>query len=128
MAHPVLNVTEEQAAAAIADREPYVLVFLLRPSAEAGAAGEGEHAVQGAALSSGKKRKAEGGTHQPGGWTLKEEEAVRQACEATKGRPYEEAYKVYKRATARSMNSFVKRAGLLGYTWPEGFDFNTRKV
>ncbi len=49
--HHVVNVTEEQAAAAIADREPYVLVFLLRPSAEAGAAGEGEHAVQGAALS-----------------------------------------------------------------------------
>ncbi len=55
MAHPVVNVTEEQAAAAIEgldpDKEVYVLVFLLRPSAEAGAAGEGEHAVQGAALS-----------------------------------------------------------------------------
>ncbi len=39
MAHPVVNVTEEQAAAVIAGldpgKEPYVLVFLLRPSAEA---------------------------------------------------------------------------------------------
>jgi hypothetical protein len=46
MAHPVVTATEEQAAAAIAgldpDKEPYVLVFLLRPSADAGPAGEGD--------------------------------------------------------------------------------------
>jgi hypothetical protein len=37
MAHPVVNVTEEQAAAAIAgldpDKEPYVLVCMLRKGA-----------------------------------------------------------------------------------------------
>ncbi len=42
MVHPVANVTEEQAAAAglDPDKEPYVLVFLLRRSDEAGPAGE----------------------------------------------------------------------------------------
>ncbi len=55
MVHPVVNVTAEQAAAAIAgldpDTEPYVLVFLLRPSDAAGPAGEAVPAVQGALLS-----------------------------------------------------------------------------
>ncbi len=54
MVHPVVSVTEEQAAAAIAgldpDTEPYVLVFLLRPSDEAGPAGEAKPAIQGASL------------------------------------------------------------------------------
>jgi hypothetical protein len=40
--HPVVTVTEEQAAAAIAcldpGKEPYVIVFLLRPSDDAGPA------------------------------------------------------------------------------------------
>ncbi len=40
--------------------------------------------------------------------------------EAMKGQGYEEAYEEYKRATARSMDAFVRRAGLLGYTWPRG--------
>jgi hypothetical protein len=47
-----------------------------------------------------------------------EEEAVKQACEATKGRPYEMAYEVYMRATARSVNAFITKAKELGYTWP----------
>jgi hypothetical protein len=64
----------------------------------------GEPGLGGAAFAAaGRKRKAEGGTHPPGGWTLKEEEAVRRACEATKGKGYEEAYEVYMRATARSL-------------------------
>jgi hypothetical protein len=65
-----------------------------------------------------KKRKAAGGAFHAGGWTEAEEAAVRQACEATKGQPYEEAYEEYKRASARSMDAFVKKAGKLGYTWP----------
>ncbi len=54
MAHPVVNVTAEQAAAAIEgldpDKVPNVIVFLLRPSAEAGPAGEVQPAIQGALL------------------------------------------------------------------------------
>jgi hypothetical protein len=54
MAHPVVNVTEEQVAAAIAgldpDKEPYLIMFLLRPSVEAGPARGAESAVQGALL------------------------------------------------------------------------------
>ncbi len=42
MVHPVVNITEEQAAAAIEgldpDKVPNVIVFLLRPSADAGPA------------------------------------------------------------------------------------------
>ncbi len=78
----------------------------------------GELGVGGAAsAAAGQERKTEGGTHQPGGWTLKEEEAVRQTCEATKGQPYEVAYEEYKRATSRSMNAFVHKAKELWYTW-----------
>ncbi len=70
MVHPVVNVIEEQAAAVFEGldpgKEPYVLVFLLRPSAAAGPAGE--------------------------------------------GKPHEEAYEVYMRATACSMNAFVHKA------------------
>ncbi len=54
MAHPVVNVTEEQAAAAIAgldpDTEPYVLVCILRPSDEAGPARGAVPAIRGASL------------------------------------------------------------------------------
>ncbi len=54
MAHPVVNVTEEQAAAAIEgldhDKVPNVIVFLLRPSDEAGPAGEAKPAIQGTTL------------------------------------------------------------------------------
>jgi hypothetical protein len=39
--------------------------------------------------------------------TLKEEEAIRQACEATKGHGYEVAFEEHK-------------AKELGYTWPRG--------
>ncbi len=46
------------------------------------------------------------------------QEAVRQACEATKGQGYEVAYEVYMRAAARNVNAFVIKAGTLGYTWP----------
>ncbi len=87
----------------------------------------GESAAGGAAnAAAGKKRKIEGGAHRPGGWTLKEEEAVRQACEATKGKPYEVAYEAYKGAAARSMDTFVKRAGLLGYTWHQAVACSVR--
>ncbi len=54
MVQPVVNVnvTKEQAAAVIAgldtNKEPWVLVFLLRPSDEAGPAGEAVPVVQGA--------------------------------------------------------------------------------
>ncbi len=52
--HPVVNVTVEQAAAAIdgldPDKVPWVVVFLLRPSADAGPAGEGKPVIQGASL------------------------------------------------------------------------------
>ncbi len=61
----------------------------------------------------GRKRKAEGGAFHAGGWTEAEEEAVRQACEATKGQGYEEA-------TSRSMNAFAHKAREMGYTWPRG--------
>ncbi len=71
-----------------------------------------------ASAAAGQKRKAEGGTHQPGVWTLKEEQAVRQACEATKGQGYEVVSEEYKRATSRSMNAFITKAKELGYTWP----------
>ncbi len=88
MAHPVVNVTAEQAAAAIAgldpDKVPNVIVFLLD----------------------------RGGGIQARGL----DPQVRQACEATKGQGYEEAYEAYKRATARSMNAFVHKARQLGYT------------
>jgi hypothetical protein len=54
MTHPVVTCTEEQAAAAVAGldavKEPYVIVFLLRPSDEAGPAREAEPSVQGALL------------------------------------------------------------------------------
>ncbi len=70
-----------------------------------------------ASAAAGKKRKIEGGAHRPGGWTLKEEEAVKQACEAMKGQGYEVAYEEYKRVTARSMNALVHKARQLGYTW-----------
>jgi hypothetical protein len=81
----------------------------------------GESGVGPAAnAAAGKKRKIEGGAFYAGGWTLKEEEAVRQACETTKGKPYEVAYEEYKRLTARSMSAFTNKAGLLGYTWPRG--------
>jgi hypothetical protein len=77
----------------------------------------GEAGVGSAAsAAAGKKRETEGGAYRPGGWTLKEEEAVRQACEAAKGQPYEVAYEVYRKATLRSMNSFVRKAKELGYT------------
>ncbi len=49
---------------------------------------------------------------------FQEEEAGRQACEATKGQGYEVAYEKYKSATSRSMDAFVKKANTLGYTWP----------
>ncbi len=76
----------------------------------------GESGVGAAALAAaGRTRKAEGGAHPPGGWTLKEEEAVSQEGEVTK---YEVAYEEYKIATARSMDAFVKKANTLGYTWP----------
>ncbi len=58
----------------------------------------GESAAGGAAAAA---------AHIAGGWTLKEEEAVRQACEATKGKPYEVAYEEYKKATSRSVSAFV---------------------
>ncbi len=45
--------------------------------------------------------------------------ALAAAGRKRKGQGYEEAYEVYKRATARSMDAFVRRAGLLGYTWPK---------
>ncbi len=81
MAHPVVRVTKEQAAAAIAgldpDKVPNVIVFLLRPSDEAGPAGEVEP-IQGATLS-------------------------RMVTDL-----------------AHAMDAFVRRAGLLGYTWPRG--------
>jgi hypothetical protein len=63
----------------------------------------------------GKKRKTEGGAHKAGGWTLKEEEAVRLACEAAKGHGYEVAYEIYKGAMAGG-----QKAKQLGYTWPRG--------
>jgi hypothetical protein len=59
-----------------------------------------------------------GGAHKRGGWTEAEEDAVRRACETTKGQGYEVAYEEYKRATSRSMDAFVKKANTLGYTWP----------
>ncbi len=79
----------------------------------------GESGAGGAAnAAAGKKRKIEGGAHRPGGWTLKEEEAVRQACEATKGQGYEVAYEVYNKAYARSMEAFYQKAKAPGYKWP----------
>ncbi len=53
----------------------------------------GESGVGAAArTAAGKKRKAAGGAFHAGGWTLKEEEAVRHAYESTKGQGYEVAY------------------------------------
>ncbi len=55
MAHPVVNVTEAQAAAVIdgldPDKEPWVIVCILRPSADAGPATEAGPSIQGASLS-----------------------------------------------------------------------------
>ncbi len=76
-----------------------------------------QHAANAAA---GRKRKAEGGAYRPGGWTLKEEEAVSQACEATKGQGYEVAYEEYKKAMTRSLGAFYQKAAALGYRWPRG--------
>ncbi len=93
------------------------LLFRVNPDMQA----VGESGVGGAtSAAAGKKRKAEGGTHHPGGWTLKEEEAVRQACEATKGQGYEVAYEVYKKAYARSLEAFYQKARALGHRWPRG--------
>ncbi len=49
-----------------------------------------------------------------------QEEAVRQACEATKGQGYEVAYEVYKKAYARSLEAFYQKARALGHRWPRG--------
>ncbi len=56
MPHPVVLVTKKRAAAAIEgldppDKVPWVVVCLLRPSAQAGPAREAEPVVQGASLS-----------------------------------------------------------------------------
>ncbi len=53
-----------------------------------------------------------------GGRTLIEEQAVRQACEASKGQGYEVAYEVYNKAYARSMEAFYQKAKAPGYKWP----------
>ncbi len=48
--HPVITVTEQSAAAIDGldpDKKPYIIMCLLRPSAEAGPAGESEPAVEG---------------------------------------------------------------------------------
>jgi hypothetical protein len=63
-----------------------------------------------ASAAAGKKRRAEGGAYLAGGWTLKEELAVKQACEATKGQRYEVAYEEYKRITPRSICASIKKA------------------
>ncbi len=81
----------------------------------------GESGAGGVATAAaGKKCKIEGGAAKRGGWTEAEEEAVRKACEATKGKGYEEAYEVYMRATSRSMNAFIAKARELGFMWARG--------